>query len=286
MVRRRPQGIGCADNMAMQLIETHCHLNDEAFNGDRDAVIEKSFESGISKLVEIACGAKEWEPAEVLCSRYPAKIYACFGIHPGYSEELCPENLATLEQYLKKSVSKGIGEIGFDYYRDSLKKEQQNILLEAMISLSNRLRLTSVFHARSGKDAKKDDAYADLTALLKDKWNYAPKGKKFRGILHCFSGSYYDAGRALDMGLALGVNGTFTYKKNDELREIVKKTGLENIVFETDCPYLPPQSARGLRNAPAYIPEIAGAVAGFLGVTAGHAAEVTSANAMEIFGAL
>ena len=270
----------------MYFIETHCHLNDEAFNGDRAAVIEKSLKSGVSTMVEIACSAKEWEPAEVLCSGYPAKIYACFGIHPGYSGELCPENLAKLEQYLKKSVSKGLGEIGFDYYWDAEKKERQNLLLEAMISLSNRLGLVSVFHARSGKDAKKDNAYADLSALLKNKWSYAPRGKKFRGILHCFSGGYEDAGTALDLGLALGVNGTFTYKKNDELRGIIKKTGLENIVFETDCPYLPPQSARGLRNDPSYIPEIAGAVAACLGVAPARAADVTAANAMEIFGAL
>jgi TatD DNase family protein len=270
----------------MYFIETHCHLNDEAFNGDRDAVIERSFKSGVSKLVEIACSAKEWEPAMVLCSKYPAKIYACFGIHPGYSEELCPENLAKLEQYLKKSVSKGLGEIGFDYYWDAAKKEQQNLLLEAMISLSNRLGLVSVFHARSGKDAEKDNAYADLAAMLKHKWNYAPGVGKFRGILHCFAGGYEDAGAALDLGLALGVNGAFTYKKNGDLRAIVKKAGLENIVFETDCPYLPPQSARGLRNDPSYIPEIAGAVAAHLGVTPSRAADVTTANAMEIFGAL
>lgn len=261
-------------------------MNDEAFNPDRDAVIEKSFNRGISKLVEIACSAKEWEPAGALCAKYPSQIYACFGIHPGYSEELCPENLAKLEQHLKKSVSKGLGEIGLDYYWDAGKKEQQTLLLEAMISLSNRLGLVSVFHARSGKDAKNDSAYADLSALLKNKWNYAPKGKKFRGILHCFSGVWEDAGAALDLGLALGVNGTFTYKKNDELREIVKKAGLENIVFETDCPYLPPQSARGLRNDPSYIPEIAAAAAGYLGVTVGKAADVTTGNAYEIFGVL
>jgi TatD DNase family protein len=270
----------------MQLVETHCHLNDEAFNSDRDAVIEKSFKSGISKLVEIACSADEWEPAVALCSRYPSKIYACFGIHPGYSEELCPENLAKLEQYLKKSVSKGIGEIGLDYFWDAAKKEQQNLLIEAMIGLSNRMGLVSVFHARNGKDAKKDNAYSDLAAMLKHKWTYAPKGKKFRGILHCFSGGYEDAVAALDLGLALGVNGTFTYKKNDELRAIVNKAGLENIVSETDCPYLPPKSACGQRNDPAYIPEIAGAVAVYLGVPAGRAADVTTANAMEIFGVL
>lgn len=185
----------------MHFIETHCHLNDEAFSGDRDAVIEKSFSAGVSKLVEIACGAKEWEPADVLCSKYPSKIYACFGIHPGYSEELCPENLAKLEQYLKKSVSKGLGEIGLDYYWNAVKKEQQSILFEAMISLSNRFGLVSVFHARSGKDAEKDNAYADLAAMLKHKWNYEPGAGKFRGILHCFSAATKTPGRLWRWGL-------------------------------------------------------------------------------------
>jgi TatD DNase family protein len=270
----------------MHLIETHAHLGDEAFKDDRGEVIEKSFSAGVDKIIEIACSAKEWESAAALCAHYPSKIYACFGLHPGSSEELCPENLAGLEQYLKKDCSRGVGEIGLDYYWDAAKKEQQALLLEAMLSVSNRLGLCAVFHARSARDEAQGDAYADLAAALKTKWNYSPRGRRFRGVLHCFSGHERDAVAALDQGLALGINGTFTYKKNDELRGIVRMAGLGKIVFETDCPYLPPQDSRGKRNDPSSLPVIAAAVAAHLGVTDAKAADAACENAREIFGAL
>jgi len=270
----------------MLLTETHAHLGDEAFKEDRDAVIEKSFSAGVGKIIEIACSAEEWESASELCAKYPSKIYACFGLHPANTAQLCPENLAELEKYLKKSVSRGVGEIGLDYYWDPSLKERQSLLLEAMLSLSNRLALPAVFHARSGRAPAGGDAYEDLAGALKGGWSYSPRGKKFRGVLHCFSGGRGDASAALDLGLALGVNGTFTYKKNDELREIIRSAGMGNIVFETDCPYLPPQEARGKRNDPSYMPAIAGAVAAYLGIAAGQAAEAAAENSAEIFGAL
>ena len=103
-------------------------------------------------------------------------------------------------------------------------------------------------------------------------------------MLHCFSGNWDDARAGLDLGLALGVNGTFTYKKNEDLREIAKKAGPDKLVLETDCPYLPPQGSRGQRNDPAFIPEIAAMVAGHLGLSNGQLADKTTANAFELFG--
>ncbi|MCG2725897.1 MAG: TatD family hydrolase [Elusimicrobia bacterium] len=266
----------------MKFIETHAHLSDKAFNDDRNEVINKSFSSGIEKIIEISCSAKDWQNALDLGENYKNKIFPVFGIYPGYIEELNAENLAKLQDNLKKDFCAGLGEIGLDYYWDNSKKKEQFKILDSMIDISNRLEKICVFHTRNGKDEKNDSAYMDLAAKLKNDWSFNNK-KRNRGILHCFSGNWEDAKTGLDLGLLIGVNGTFTYKKNHELREIIKKAGIENIVLETDCPYLPPQAIRGQRNEPSQIPLIAQAISEYLSAKVEYIAGITSANANELF---
>lgn len=263
------------------LIETHAHLNDKAFDADRHAVLEKVFASGVGRIVEIACAPGEWKQGEDLCAAYPGKVRCAFGAHPEYTKTLPPSMLAELEAFMAKPCAVALGEVGLDYWWDCGTKEEQLALLETQLPLCARFGKPAVFHARNGKTPAQN-AYADLLEALK-RWAYRP-AKKFRGVLHCFSGGWADARAGLDLGLLLGVNGTFTYKKNDDLRETVRKAGLDNIVLETDCPYLPPQSARGKRNDPSFIPEIAALLATHLGVGNGAVADRTTANAFELFG--
>lgn len=267
--------------MSMIFVETHSHLNDKAFDADRDAVIGKVFASGVEKIVEIACAPAEWEQGEQLAAAWPGKIICAFGAHPEYTRTLSPSVLLELETFLAGPCAAALGEVGVDYWWDVGSKEEQLALLGSQLPLCAKFSKPAVFHARNGKTPAQD-AYADLLEALKS-WSYRSAGK-FRGVLHCFSGSWADAKAGLDLGLLLGVNGTFTYKKNDDLRETVKKAGLANIVLETDCPYLPPQSSRGKRNDPSYIPEIAAMVATHLGTGNGQVADQTTANALELFG--
>lgn len=263
-------------------IETHAHLNDKAFDADRAEVIAGAFKSGVAKIIEIACSAREWEPVEALCAGYKGKITAAFGIHPQYTDELAPDNLKTLRDFLKKDICSGIGEIGLDYYWDNSRKEAQARLLITQLEISGASGRICVFHARNGKDPHVDNAYLDLARTLRKKWTLNNR-KRARGVLHCFSGSWEDAKAGLDLGLFLGVNGTFTYKKNEDLRSIVKRAGAANIVLETDCPYLPVQRLRGKRNDPSSIPEIARAVAEYLGVRPDSLAASAAANAEALF---
>ena len=265
----------------MDLVETHSHLNDDAFNADRAAVLEKVFKAGVGKLVEIACAPGEWAQGEQLAAAYPGKIACAFGAHPEYTKTLSPALLLELEAYLGKPCAVALGEVGVDYWWEVGTKQEQLALMEAQLPLCSKFSKPAVFHARNGKTPGKN-AYADLLEALKS-WAYRPAGK-FRGVLHCFSGTWADAKAGLDLGLLLGVNGTFTYKKNDDLRETVRRAGLGNIVLETDCPYLPPQSARGKRNDPSFLPEIAALVAAHLGVGNSQVADQTTANAIELFG--
>jgi TatD DNase family protein len=263
------------------LIETHAHLNDKAFDADRDAVVGRVLNSGVEKIVEIACAPAEWAQGEQLAAAWPGKISCAFGAHPEYTKTLPPDLLARLEAYMGKPCAVALGEVGVDYWWDVGTKAEQLALLETQLPLCAKFSKPAVFHARNGKTPAQN-AYGDLLEALKS-WSYRP-AQKFRGVLHCFSGSWADAQAGLDLGLLLGVNGTFTYKKNDDLRETVRKAGLANIVLETDCPYLPPQSARGKRNDPSFIPEIAAMVATHLGVGNSQVADQTTANALELFG--
>jgi TatD DNase family protein len=263
------------------LIETHAHLNDKAFDADRADVLNRVFAAGVGKIVEIACQPGEWRPGEDLCAAYPGKLACAFGAHPEYTKIMSAGLVAELESFMAKPCAVALGEVGLDYWWDIGTKEEQLAVLNAQLPLCARFGKPAVFHARNGKTPEKN-AYADLLAAL-NAWDHSPK-RKFRGVLHCFSGRWEDARAGLDLGLLLGVNGTFTYKKNDDLRETIKKAGPGNIVLETDCPYLPPQSARGQRNDPAFIPEIAAMVAGHLGLSNGALADKTTANAFELFG--
>jgi TatD DNase family protein len=264
------------------LIDTHAHLTDKAFAADRNDVVARAAALGVGRIVEIACAPADWAAGEALAAAFPAAVRCAFGIHPEYIKDLPPSVPAELETYLQKSCAVAVGEIGLDYWWAPGRKEEQELLLAAQLPLCAKYGKPAVFHARNGKEHGQN-AYADLLAVLKHKWTHAP-AKKFRGVLHCFSGVWADARAGLDLGLALGVNGTFTYKNNHDARDIIRKAGLDNIVLETDCPYLPPQSARGKRNDPSYIPEIAAMVSSYLGASNSQTADKTAGNAFELFG--
>ncbi|MBI4802637.1 MAG: TatD family hydrolase [Elusimicrobia bacterium] len=262
-------------------IETHAHLNDKAFDADRDAVLDKCRAAGVDKLVEIACAAGEWGAGEKLAAARQGAVFCAFGLHPENIEDAGPRQLAELPAWLEKKCCVALGEIGLDYWWKPEKKTEQLRLLAELLPLSVKFSKPVVFHTRNGRDLKTGNAYFELAQELKD-WTFNNK-KKARGVLHCFSGGWEDAKAALDLGLLLGINGTFTYKNNGPLREIVKKAGLENIVLETDCPYLSVQSMRGKRNDPSYIPEIARAAAEYLNIKVEALAVATTANAVELF---
>ncbi|NLO91574.1 MAG: TatD family hydrolase [Elusimicrobia bacterium] len=240
--------------------DTHAHLCDEAFDADRDAVLRAAADAGAQFITEIACEPDNWAKAEALSKANTGFIHCAFGIHPQDCHKLDDASFLELKKFLSLPCAKALGEIGFDYARCDNSQESQRSAMSRLLALANERALPIVLHCRNPFDAASGpDAYADLFSSLREVWK--PQGKTFSGVLHCFSGMDRDAVSALDLGLALGANGTATYPKNDPLRDTFRKAGLKNIVLETDCPYLPPQSKRGKRNEPAYIPESAAALA-------------------------
>lgn len=246
-------------------IDTHCHLSIEDYD-DIDTVIKENRKEGISKIIISGCMKDSLDEAVEIGCKYD-DVYVTLGFHPEGVLEVKDQDIEKLKDMVinnKKVV--GIGEIGLDYYYDKEHKKEMIDLFEKQLKLAEELDLPVVIHSR---DATQDT----IDVLMK---------YKVRGVIHCFSGSCEVAKRYINMGYKLGIGGIVTFK-NSNLYKVVEEVGLENIVLETDSPYLTPVPYRGKKNSSKYIPLIAKRVAEILNCKEEEVAEVTSNNAIMLF---
>ena len=269
----------------MQLIDSHAHLNDPAFDGDRHDLIARQLpQAGVTASIEIGCGPEEWEPALALAEKYPQQIAAVLGVHPEYAPLYTSPAADRLAQLLRRPRALAVGEAGLDYTcLEKSGKDLQHATFLQMIALANQTRKPLVLHVR--RQAEDYAAYDDTFSCLKHHWQ-RNSSTVFPGVLHCFCARYEEAKKALDEGLLLGINGCFTYKKNEYIREAVKKAGANKIILETDCPYLSPQGKRGTRNDPSNLPLIAQFIADYLNIPLEELARQTTQNTKNLYGLL
>lgn len=269
-------------NIIMQFIDSHAHLNDPAFDPDREELISKLPAAQIAMSVEIGCSPEEWQPALDLSQKHPGFLSAVLGVHPEYAVKTAPSDLEVLSGLLKHKDCVAVGEIGLDYTcLDISNKELQQTIFSQMLTLANQTEKPIVLHTR--REGEDYSAYEDAFYSLKHEWKQK-SSTAYPGVLHCFCARYEEARKALDMGLLLGINGCFTYKKNEYIREAVKKAGSDKIILETDCPYLSPQGKRGQRNDPSNIPLIAQYAADYLDIPLEKLAEITTRNTKALYG--
>jgi TatD DNase family protein len=247
-------------------VDTHAHLQWASFDDDRNDVLERAKAKRVTRIVnigfDIAASLKGIELAE----NYKG-LYATVGVHPHNANMLNEKTLDKLRELAKKPKVVAIGEIGLDYYRNLSPKEVQKKAFETQLAVAQELNLPVVIHDR--------EAHNDiLQALLRFKG-------KIKGLMHCFSGSKEMAKQCIDLGFRISFNGTVTYPKNNELREIAKWIELKNMLLETDCPWLTPQKVRGKRNEPGFLPMIAQEIASLKGLSMDDLAENTTRNAEE-----
>ncbi|MBP5429758.1 MAG: TatD family hydrolase [Elusimicrobiaceae bacterium] len=265
----------------MDFIDSHAHLTDPAFDADRDELISHILPAAhIVKSVEIGCAPNEWQPTLDLAAKYPQQIVPVLGVHPEYAPQFTSAHLAPYQQFLASGNVSAVGEVGLDYTcLDVSDKATQHALFSQMITCADQAGLPLVLHVRrQGEDYS---AYTDcLSALSSWKQNTS---RPYSGVLHCFCARYEEAKQALDRGLLLGINGCFTYKKNEYVREAVKKAGADKIILETDCPYLSPQGKRGTRNDPSNIPLIAQYVADYLNIPLEELAQKTTQHSKLLY---
>ena len=245
-------------------IDTHCHISKNYYD-DITEVITDSKNNGLDKIIISCCEVDDIEESLNIINNYD-NVYATFGYHPDQIDKVCDEDLKKLETLIKTNQKiVGIGEIGLDYHYGT-DKEKQKKLFKEQLKIAQRLNLPVVIDSR--------DATKDTIDILK-MFNVS-------GVIHCFSGSLETANIYISMGYKLGIGGVLTFK-NSKLYRVIENINLENIVLETDSPYLTPEPYRGKTNSSKYIPIIAKKLAEIKKVSIEEVAKITTNNAYLTF---
>lgn len=259
--------------------DTHCHLDFESFNKDREQVIKRAKKAGLVWILNPGIDPETNQAAIDLSSKYPDFIAAAVGIHPSYGKPWSQALLDGLkEQALCKNV-KAIGEIGLDYYRQQTPIPQQQRMFTAQLALAAELSLPVIVHNR--------DSTQDLMTILSD-WHQTLKKSghplaKRPGVLHSYSADLDTAREAIEMNFYIGISGPVTFKNAPIRKSVTRNLPLESLLVETDAPFLTPHPHRGRRNEPAYIPLIAEVIAQLHNTSPKQVAEITFANAQFLF---
>ena len=256
----------------MPLIDSHCHLDDERFAEDREAVIQRAQEAGVSHMMSIGTGdgPPDYEVAIRIAEKYEC-VYATVGVHPHAAKQFDNESPARLADLLKHPKVLGLGEIGLDYHYDFAPRDVQHRAFLDQIEVAKSAGKPIIIHTR--------EAWADTFELLEKHWS--PAG--LPGIMHCFSGGVVEAERCLAMGFYLSFSGVVTYPKAIELHEAARVAPADRILVETDAPYLAPVPFRGKRNESAYVVRTAERLAELRGVSVQTVAQQTTENFRVLF---
>ena len=256
----------------MDLIDSHAHIDFPQFAQDREEMLERARVAGVNTILAIGTGpGPEQLDAAIPFAEAYDWIYTTVGIHPHEAKEVTPAHLNTLARLAKHPKVIAWGEIGLDYYYDHSPREVQQRAFREQMTLAHAAKLPIIIHCR--------DAWQDCLTILEETWK--PTG--LRGILHCFTGTLAEARRGLDLGFLISFTGNLTYPKAQNIREVAKTLPVESILIETDSPYLAPQAFRGKRNEPAYVAEVAKALANVRDLRTEEIAAQTSANFRRFF---
>ena len=259
-------------------VDSHAHLDGEQFASDREQVIVRAQESGVQTIVAIGNGDG---PAQVDCGIRLAEkydfIYATLGIHPHEARLADEAAYRHMEQLAKHPKVIAWGEIGLDYFYDHSPRDVQKEVFTRQMELAAAARLPIVIHCRPSDGS--DNAWEDSLALIREHWAANGLG----GILHCFTGNWPQARRALDMGFMISFAGNLTFPKAQQIRDAALGVPLERMLIETDSPYLAPVPYRGKRNEPAFVKETARKLGELRGLAAEEVGRRTTSNFYSFF---
>lgn len=251
------------------IIESHTHMDDSAFDEDRDSLIQEIKNSGIEYMMNISASLKSIKTSIELAKQYDF-IYASVGVHPSESQELNNEKFKWLKEQLSFEKVKAIGEIGLDYYWQEPEKEIQQYWFREQLRLAHEVDLPVIIHSR--------EAAADTYKIMKEE-----NADKLNGVIHCFSYTKETARDYLNWNYYFGIGGVITFQNAKKLKEAVEYIPIENIVLETDSPYLAPIPFRGKRNSSLNLPLIAQGIADIKKMDVEKVMEITSQNAKKLY---
>jgi len=252
------------------LTDTHTHLNSDSFDGDRQEVIQRALDEGVTRIVNVGFNRETIPSSMELAESYDF-IYTAVGWHPTDAKDMTPEDLEWIGQLCSHEKVVAIGEIGLDYHWDTSPKDVQARVFREQIRLARKLGMPIVIHNR--------EAHQDILSILREE-----KAAEVGGIMHCFSGSWETARQCLDMNFYISFGGPITFKNAKQPKEVLAKVPLNRLLIETDAPYLTPHPYRGKRNETSYVKLVAQAAAEIKGISFEELAEITTENAIRLLG--
>jgi TatD DNase family protein len=278
------------------LTDTHCHLDLEKFDADRDEVIRRAQRAGIARILIPGLTVTSSQTAVKLADSHQM-LFAAVGVHPNDADSWDGRTISDLKQLAyphptpllvgNRSKVVAIGEVGLDYYWNSSLREAQIDNLRHQLALASELHLPVVLHCREKGDIEQGACAEDLINILEEWVASLQSGKEDLqerpGVLHSFSGSIETAQRAIKLGFFIGVTGPVTYKNGENRRRVIASLPLEKLLIETDAPFLAPHPHRGKRNEPAFVAHIADKIAEIKSRTPQEVAAVTTKNAARLF---
>lgn len=262
------KGTALKRTMNLKVIDTHAHYDDEAFDEDRDELLNEILENSVEKIITIGCTMERSIMALELAEKY-TEIYCAVGIHPEDCYDL-PDNY--LEEIRKMVLSSkkvvAIGEIGLDYHSEGYNREQQIKVFKEQLALAKELSFPVVIHSR--------EATLDTMEIIRE---FKPKG-----VMHCFSGSAETAKEIINLGMMISFTGVITFKNAKKAVEACSAIPLDRIMLETDCPYMAPVPHRGKRNNSSYVYNIAEKIAEIKNISVDETIRICNENAVRFFG--
>lgn len=255
----------------MIFIDTHVHIEDNAYDSDRESVIKRAIDKGVKGMIAVSITYD----TTLRClgiSRVHPNIYVSAGVHPHDVKTADDSTFEKIESLLKLNKDKivAVGETGLDFYRNLSPRKIQEDFFRKHINLAKDNQKPLIIHDRN--------AHSVVMTIMKEE-----KADEVGGVMHCFSGDVDMAMKCINMGFYVGIGGAVTFSKNGILRDVVQKVPLERLLLETDSPYLAPVPFRGKRNEPAYLPQIALVISGLKGVSLKNVADITAQNAFNLF---
>ena len=252
----------------ISIVDTHCHLDLEAFDEDRGDVFQRALSAGIHAMVLVGYNPERWDTTADLCSQH-GFLRRTLGVHPNDADIWSDEISAQLRREIEQDRPIAIGEIGLDFYRSAGNAAQQRSAFVAQLEIAAEFNLPVVIHQRSAAD----EVINILAAM-----------RPHSGVMHCFAGNQVYAERCLDLGLYLGIGGVLTFPRSNEIRDAVAAVPLDRLMLETDAPFLAPQPRRGKRNEPSLLLAVLHELASVKNASEIEVAEQTTKNAVDLFG--
>jgi TatD DNase family protein len=252
---------------AVRLVDTHAHVHFSNYQGQVDAVLRRASDAGVDRIITVGVDSADSRQAVELAARYE-QVWATVGVHPHSAAEY-PQAAAYIRDLAGRRKVVAIGECGLDYVKSDSTKAEQELALRAQIELAQELELPLVFHVR--------EAFADFFRILAD-------FSKVRGVVHSFSAGEAEMHTAVELGLAIGLNGIMTFTKEQSQLDAARKLPINSLVIETDCPFLSPVPYRGKTNEPSRCSDIVSFLASLRNEKVSELATASTLNAERLFG--